>query len=60
MGKKSMRLQILFVPNYRREFNMLNELITTFIVFLLNRFAFDFTEDQRDRISEVLSENQPI
>lgn len=39
---------------------MLNELVTTLIVFLLNRFAFDFTEDQRDRISEVLSENQPI
>lgn len=60
MGKKSMRLQILFVPNYRKEFNMLNELVTTFIVFLLNRFAFDFTEEQRDRIQEVLSENQPI
>ena len=60
MGKKSMRLQIPYVPNYRREFNMLNELITTFIVFLLNRFAFHFTEEQRDRIQEVLSENQPI
>lgn len=39
---------------------MLNELVTTLIVFLLKRFAFDFTEDQRDRIQEVLSENQPI
>jgi hypothetical protein len=39
---------------------MINELVSKVIVFLLNRFAFDFTEDQRDRISEVLSENQPI
>ena len=39
---------------------MINEIITKVIVFLLDRFAFDFTEDQRDRISEVLSENQPI
>lgn len=38
----------------------MNSIITSFIVFLLNRFAFDFTEDQRDRIQEVLSENQPI
>jgi len=38
----------------------MNSIITSIIVFLLNRFAFDFTEDQRDRISEVLSENQPI
>ena len=39
---------------------MINSIITSFIVFLLNRFAFNFTEDQRDRISEVLSENQPL
>ena len=39
---------------------MMNNIITSFIVFLLNRFAFNFTEDQRDLIQEVLSENQPI
>ena len=39
---------------------MINSIVTSFIVFLLDRFAFDFTEDQRDRIQEVLSENQPI
>ena len=39
---------------------MINEIVTKVIVFLLNRFAFNFTEDQRDRISEVLSENQPL
>jgi hypothetical protein len=39
---------------------MINELVSKVIVFLLQRFAYDFTEDQRDRISEVLSENQPI
>ena len=33
---------------------MLNDLITSFIVFLLNRFAFDFTEDQCDLIQEEL------
>ena len=38
----------------------MNSIITSFIVFLLDRFAFDFTEDQRDRIQEVLSENQPL
>jgi hypothetical protein len=39
---------------------MIHEIVTRIIVFLLDRFAFNFTEDQRDRISEVLSENQPI
>jgi hypothetical protein len=39
---------------------MINDIVTKVIVFLLDRFAFNFTEDQRDRISEVLSENQPI
>jgi len=39
---------------------MFNEFITKLIVFLLSRFAFNFTEDQRDSIQEILSENQPI
>ena len=38
----------------------MNSIVTGIVVFLLNRFAFNFTEDQRDRIQEVLSENQPI
>jgi hypothetical protein len=39
---------------------MINDIVTSIIVFLLQRFAYDFTWEQRDRISEVLSENQPI
>jgi len=36
-----------------------NEIIVESICILLNRFSYEFTEDQRDQISEVLSENQP-
>ena len=32
---------------------MINSIVTSFIVFLLDRFAFDFTEDQRDLIQEA-------
>ena len=39
---------------------MINELITKLIIFLLTRFSFDFNEEQRYRISEVLTENQSI
>lgn len=39
---------------------MINELVSKVIVFLLQRFAYDFTWEQRDRIQDVLSENQPI
>ena len=30
------------------------------IVELLQEYAYNFDDDQRDRIQEVLSENQPI
>ena len=39
---------------------MFNEFITKLIVFLLSRFSYDFTWEQRDRIQDILSENQPI
>ena len=39
---------------------MINELITKLIISLLKRFSFDFNEEQRYRISEVLTENQSI
>jgi hypothetical protein len=39
---------------------MINELITKLIIFLLKRFSFDFNEEQRYRINEVLTENQSI
>jgi hypothetical protein len=39
---------------------MINELITKLIIFLLKRFSFDFNDEQRYRISEVLTENQSI
>lgn len=30
------------------------------ISILLNRFSYEFTEEQRDQIAEILSENQPV
>jgi len=39
---------------------MINDIVTSIIVFLLQHFAYDFTWEQRDRIQDVLSENQPI
>jgi len=30
------------------------------ISILLNRFSYDFSEEQREQISEILSENQPL
>jgi len=39
---------------------MINELITKLIIFLLKRFSFNFNDEQRYRISEVLTENQSI
>jgi hypothetical protein len=35
-----------------------NEIIVESICILLNRFSYEFTEEQRELISEVLSENQ--
>jgi hypothetical protein len=37
-----------------------NEIIVESICILLNRFSYDFTDEQRDSIQEILSENQPI
>ena len=31
----------------------MNSIVTGIVVFLLNRFAFNFTEDQRDLIQEA-------
>jgi len=39
---------------------MINEIVTRIIVFLLQTFAYDFDEYQRERIADVLSENQPL
>jgi hypothetical protein len=36
-----------------------NEIIVESICILLNRFSYDFDEDQRWKISDILSENQP-
>jgi hypothetical protein len=37
-----------------------NDIIVKSICILLNRFAYDFTWEQRDKIQEILSENQPL
>ena len=37
-----------------------NDIIVRSICILLNRFSYDFTDEQRDSIQEILSENQPI
>ena len=37
-----------------------NEDVVNAIRILLNRFSYDFTEEQRDSIAEILSENQPL
>jgi len=36
------------------------DLVAEDICELLREFAYDFDEDQRDRIQDILSENQPI
>ena len=36
------------------------DLVAEDICELLQEFAYDFDEDQRDRIQDILSENQPI
>jgi hypothetical protein len=40
--------------------NTKNDIIVRAICILLNRFSYDFTDEQRDSIQEILSENQPI
>jgi uncharacterized protein YacL len=42
------------------DINMINDIVVSIIKALLNRFAYDFTWEQRDSIQEILSENQPI
>ena len=37
-----------------------NDIVVRAICILLNRFSYDFTDEQRDKIQEILSENQPI
>jgi hypothetical protein len=39
---------------------MINDIVVSIIKALLVRFSYDFTEEQRDSIQEILSENQPI
>ena len=39
---------------------MNNEIIVRGIMILLNRFAYDFTPEQRSDIMDILSENQPL
>lgn len=36
-----------------------NEDVVRAISILLNRFSYEFTEEQREQIAEILSENQP-
>ena len=36
-----------------------NEDVVRAISILLNRFSYEFSEEQRDQIAEILSENQP-
>jgi uncharacterized protein YacL len=42
------------------DINMINDIVVSIIKALLVRFSYDFTEEQRDSIQEILSENQPI
>jgi hypothetical protein len=37
-----------------------NDIVVRAICILLSRFSYDFTWEQRDRIQDILSENQPI
>lgn len=37
-----------------------NDIVARVICILLSRFSYDFTYEQRDRIQDILSENQPI
>jgi len=39
---------------------MINDIVVSIICMLLSRFSYDFTWEQRDRIQDILSENQPI
>jgi len=39
---------------------MINNIVVLIIKKLLNQFSYHFTDDQRDEISEILNENQPI
>jgi hypothetical protein len=39
---------------------MVNDIVVSIIKALLNRFAYDFNDEQRDSIQEILSENQPV
>ena len=39
---------------------MNNDILVRGICILLNRFAYDFSPEQRNSIMEILSKNQPV